>query len=144
MKGTYRQFDHTGDVGIEAAAPDVESLFACCAEALFDIIAGEAAVRPASPAPISVEAPDLESLMVRWLRELLYLHDTGGWLFSEFEIERIEAGPSACRLAAVARGERPDPEHRPPLTELKAVTYHQIEVRSAPGSGWTARVVFDV
>ena len=36
-----------------------------------------------------------------------------------------------------------DPERHPLRTELKAVTYHQLEV-ARDGDEWTGRVIFDV
>jgi SHS2 domain-containing protein len=40
-------------------------------------------------------------------------------------------------------GEQFDPRRHVMLTELKAVTYHQLNVEGAEG-GWKARIVFDV
>ena len=44
---------------------------------------------------------------------------------------------------AEALGEPFDEEKHDICKEIKAVTYHQTEVRQAP-AGWTARVIFDV
>jgi SHS2 domain-containing protein len=143
MKGTWRPVDHTGDVAIDAEAPTEEDLFACCAAALFEILAEPLGPGPRREAHVSAEAPDDEVLMVRWLRELLYLHSTERWIFAEFEVA-LEGGEGAGRrLSGIARGEIFDPERHDIRTELKAVTYHQIRV-GRDGDLWRARVVFDV
>lgn len=143
MRGTWRPVDHTGDVAIDAEAPTEEDLFACCAAALFEILAEPIGPGPRREARVSAEAADDEILLVRWLRELLYLHATERWIFAEFEVELGGEEGGARRLSAVARGEIFDPERHAIRTELKAVTYHQIGVRR-DGDLWRARVVFDI
>jgi SHS2 domain-containing protein len=143
-RSSYREIDHTGDIGIDAEAGDEASLYACCAGALFDILVGEAPVETREARKVHVEAPDSELLMVRWLRELLYLHTVERWLFRGFEV--VLEGPEGGRrrLEATARGEKFDPDRHSIRTELKAVTYHQISIRRAPDGVWRARVIFDV
>ena len=144
MKSSYRQFEHTGDLGIEASAPDEGSLFACCAGALFEILAGEGSIRPADSLRVEIEAPDHELLMVRWLRELLFLQDARGWLFTSFDVVISEGREGQLRLSATATGERFDPHRHRLLTGVKAVTYHEIEVTQRPDLTWRARVLFDI
>ncbi|MGE5790792.1 MAG: archease, partial [Syntrophaceae bacterium] len=46
-------------------------------------------------------------------------------------------------LEAEARGEPFDGQKHEICKEIKAVTYHQAQIRKTP-DGWTARVIFDV
>jgi SHS2 domain-containing protein len=46
-------------------------------------------------------------------------------------------------LKALARGEIFDPSRHRFKTEIKGVTYHQVEVRQKD-RGWEGRVVFDL
>jgi SHS2 domain-containing protein len=144
VTSSYWQIDHTGDIGIEAEAGDENGLFACCAEALFDILAEP--ISPAAPAEriVEVSAPDRETLLVRWLRELLYLHEVDRWIFNAFEVETARRPEGERRLRGVARGEIYDPARHLLRTELKAVTYHQIRFRKESEGLWRARVIFDV
>ncbi len=50
----------------------------------------------------------------------------------------------AWTLAARLWGERTDRERHPPLTEIKAVTYHHLEVTQVADEDWRARVLLDV
>jgi len=144
MSGTFREFDHTGDIGIEAEAPDEVSLYATCARALFDIIAGRAPIETCGSLDIRVEAPDREMLMVRWLNELLYVHATERWIFREFDVAIGEKPDGGRWLEGMARGDRFDPARHALRTELKAVTYHQLSARRDEDGIWRARLVFDI
>lgn len=143
MRGRFRQFDHTGDVGVEAEAPDEASLYACCASALFDILVGAGPIEIRGSQRIEVSAEDRELLLVRWLKELLYLHEAGRWIFRDFEVETAPQG-DGFRLAGKAGGEAFDPARHTLRTEIKAVTHHQIAVSRGPDGIWRARIVFDI
>lgn len=138
----YRLFDHTADLGIEVTASSMERLFETAAAALFDLIA---ATRPGS-APrerierrVTARGDDREELLVRWLSELLYLHDVEGIVFREFLIDALEPG----RLAGRAWGEVFHPDRHSHGTGIKAVTYHEVAVRQ-DGARCSARLVLDV
>jgi SHS2 domain-containing protein len=86
-----------------------------------------------------VEGADREDLLIRWLGELLFLCQGRGYLFKEFSILHLNSNS----LKAVARGEIFDPSRHHLKTEIKAVTYHQVEVKKREHR-WEAKVVFDV
>lgn len=134
-----REIDHTGDVGIEVAAPSLEDLFARAAWAMFNVLADLASVQPRAALPVAVAAEDRAALLVRWLSELNFLHATQGWLFCAFEVEAL----GERRLAATARGERYDDACHTVYTEIKAVTFHDLTIERR-GEGWHARIIFDL
>jgi len=142
--GRWRHFDHTGDVGIDAEAPDLDSLFACCASALFDVLAGPGPWIPSAARSLAIDAADREILLQRWLRELLYLHDADRWIFCGFEVKVEGREGGGWRLEGTARGEKFDPSRHRLRTEIKAVTYHQLSVRLDSEGTWRARVIFDI
>jgi SHS2 domain-containing protein len=77
--------------------------------------------------------------MVNYLRELLYL-----WTGEEKLVDRIEiVHLSDTAVSARVSTDCFQPERHEVRHEIKAVTYHQIEV-SRTGDGWQAMVVFDV
>ena len=137
--GSYSMFDHTADVGVDVTASSPEALFETAAVALFDLLVDTRALAPRVERFITVTGVDYEELLVRWLAELLYLHDTEGLLFSRFTVTELSAG----WLTGTATGELYDPERHHVKTEIKAVTYHQVSVRPENG-GWKARIIFDV
>lgn len=134
-----REFEHTGDAGIAVEAADLDTLFARAAWGLFDVLVDLAAVVPREAREISVEAGDLDALLVRWLSELNFIHATEGWLFCSFVIRRR----TDHLLVAEARGERYDPDRHTIYTEVKAVTFHGLCVERE-GNVWRARIIFDL
>ncbi len=135
----FRILDHTGDLGILVYGRDLEELFRNAGEAFFDIITDVQRVRESTERIIRIEGPNLEDLMVRWLGELLYVHDVDGLLFRSFWIDELRDG----LLKARARGEAFDERRHVMKTEIKAVTYHKIQVKEEK-EGWSARIIFDL
>ena len=88
---------------------------------------------------IELDGECLERLLVDWLDELLYLHEVDHLLFNKFSIETVgEQG-----LKAVVKGEPFEEGVHQIKAEIKAVTYHQIQVKER-GGNWKAQVIFDL
>jgi SHS2 domain-containing protein len=139
MTDIYRIFNHTADVGIEIYGEDPHQLFINAGHALFDLITDINKIKATSSLPVTVEGTDQEDLMVRWLSELLYLHQLRGYLLSEFVLH--ELGWKILR--ATVKGEQYESHRHEVLREIKAVTYHQLMVMQEKDR-WVARIVFDV
>jgi SHS2 domain-containing protein len=135
----YHTFDHTADLGLAINGASEEKLFANAAFAIFDIITDLNRVEARDARRIAVEGDNREDLLINFLREVLYLYNGERWLLKEIRIIRI----SKKGLEAEALGEPFDEQKHEICKEIKAVTYHQAEVRQTP-AGWTARVIFDV
>jgi SHS2 domain-containing protein len=88
---------------------------------------------------ISVSGHDLEDIMVRWLGEILYLFEGENLVVTKIDIESF----SNVSLSATLKAVPFDPECHKVLREIKAVTYHQIDV-AQKNDFWTARVFFDL
>jgi len=137
--GRFEILDHTADIGIIVYGEDLKALFENAGEAFFHLITDMKRVRRSVRRRIEIRKESLERLMVDWLSELLYLHDVEYLLFREFKIESVgEDG-----LRAVVRGEPFQKGVHVIKTEVKAVTYHQIEVRKENGK-WRAQIIFDL
>jgi SHS2 domain-containing protein len=132
----YEEIDHTADVGIRAYGRTVDELFANAAEAMFSLIADLPTVKPVGEVEVRLEAEDLPTLLLRWLSELLYLHETQRLLFSSFEVQVV-----GTSLEGRARGEAIDKRRHELKLVIKAVTRHGLTVD--PGKG-IAEVIFDI
>ena len=143
MKGEapwFRLLDHTGDIAILVGAATLPELYDAATRALFEVILDVRTVEPKERVEIRVEgAVDAEDLLVRYLSELLFLHDTAGWLFRGAEVGEIR--PGAIEAAVV--GEKFDPARHAIQRQVKAVTYHRL-LLSEDREGWSARVVLDL
>ena len=143
--GTFQTFDHTADVGLAVRADSLADLLETAARATFqqmleDLPDHVDVTREVCVAPAGDLAGDPGELLVEWLQDLLY----------GFETERLV--PLECRVdAADVRHVRAhvgfgrfDPGRHRGRLEIKAVTYHGLEVRSEPDGRWSARFVLDV
>ena len=130
---------HTADVAVVARGESLRELFEHAGLALFSLLTDVEGVRDRTSTQVEIQSPDRESLLVDWLNELLYLFDCEGKLFCRFTVS--ELGESS--LKAEVRGERIDPGRHRIKMGVKAVTYHDLEIKRSD-DGWMARMVFDV
>lgn len=135
----FRYIDHTADAGIQVYGRDRAELFRHAAEGFFHILTDPNKIVETESREISLEAGDLEELLVRWLSEFLFLFDTEGLLFRRFDLGLL----NDHHLQAEARGEPYDEGRHPIKTPIKAVTYHRLRVRRE-GGVWKAEVIFDL
>ena len=136
----YDMIEVTADVAIRARGGSLGPLSATAAWGMFDLICDSATVEPLRTWELEVESEDLEGLMVDLLTDMLVLFETDGMLASSVEADVATEG-SHWRAVAKVRGEPFDGDRHELLHEIKAVTYHTLEVR--PDEGWT-RVLFDI
>jgi SHS2 domain-containing protein len=135
----FKILDHTADIGVFIYGENLRALFENAGEAFFHLITDLRKVRRRVEKTIEIGGESLDRLMVDWLSELLYLHDVEYLLFREFKVASVgENG-----LKAVVKGEPFQEGVHVIKTEVKAVTYHRIEVRKSDGR-WRARVIFDL
>ena len=135
----FEVLDHTADIGLLVYGEDLETLFENAGEGFFHLITDLRKVRRKVERQVEIRQKDLERLMVDWLGELLYLHDVENLLFKGFKVESIGEG----QLKARVKGEPFQEGIHIIKTEVKAVTYHQIQVRKEDG-GWRAQIIFDL
>ncbi len=136
---SFEIIEHTADTGIRAYGRSREQLLENAARGLFSIITDLGLVEEREVRRVEVSAPDDEALAVEWLSELLFLHETESMLFAGFKV--TEKGEN--EIEGELRGEPYDPGRHLLLAEVKAVTYHMLEV-SRRGDAWEATIVFDV
>ncbi len=135
----FRELDHTADTGIEVWAESLPQLFERAAWGLFALLTDPETVRPREAVAFALEASDVQALLVRWLSELNYFHITRRWVFSRFDIQQL----NERQLQAQAWGEPIDPDRHTIYTEVKAVTYHGLQLERQDGQ-WYARIIFDL
>lgn len=136
--GSFEYFDHAADLGIRVAAPSLPELFAAALSAVMNWI-GPAPHGAERDVEVRLEEEDLEGLLVRWLQEALYVFQQRRTYVTG--VKRLEL--DGTRLDGVLVGRLWDEEDRKRFSEVKAVTYHKLEVRRED-SGWCARIVLDI
>jgi SHS2 domain-containing protein len=140
---TYQALEHTADLGIEVRADTLAGLFADAAAGLYDTITELDAIAPQQQGELRVEAAALDLLLVAWLEELLFRLDAHGELWPLCTVELSEARGGRWTASARCAGERFVAGRHAVKVQVKAITYHGLEVARTP-EGWRARVIFDV
>jgi len=130
----FREVEHTADWELQVWAADIPGLFEQTARGMYVLAGVKLSVSPRIHRWIEVTAPDLESLLVRFLEELLYLVEVDNVAFDEYQIsidgEHLRAELWGSTLIKLDK-------------EIKAVTFHNLVVNKTE-SGFSAAVVFDV
>jgi SHS2 domain-containing protein len=135
MDKRFEEVEHTADIAIRVWGRNLAELFANAAYGMACQLADLEGVDPTIVHSISLEAYDVETLLVTWLGELLYLGERDACVFTEFDIREV----APTRLQSVARGGRAR-EYR---NHIKAVTFNELEIRCAE-AGCETTIVFDV
>ena len=140
-KRGWRVIEHTADTGLEIEGENLTQLFERAAEALFSQIVDRRRGRRRRPTAVAVavSGADWPDLMFNWLRELLYLWNGRRQVVAGVRIRGL--APFAIRAEAWV--EDYDPAAHRLGDEIKAVTYHQLQVAPNDG-GWRAQVILDV
>jgi SHS2 domain-containing protein len=133
----YELIDHTADVCIKAYGNTIFEAFENAAVGMFDIITDNSKIDSVGQYDIQLDAPDLEQLLVDWLSELLFLNSAKNLVFSSFKVD-IEGN----HLSAQVFGEEYDTSKHKMGVEIKAVTYHMLEVKDT--KPFYVQVLFDI
>ena len=139
----YEYLDHTADIKFRAYGKTREEVFENAALAMFNVIIDTEKVSGDTAREICLKSPDLESLLVDWLSELLYLFEGDEIVFRKFRVEKIREEKGEYSITAQALGEKYSLESLPFETEIKAITYNQLEITKT-ADGWKAQVVVDI
>lgn len=130
----FRELEHTADWQLEVWAPDLPGLFAQAAFGMYELSGTRLHPADRVSEELDLESHDLEGLLVEFLHELLYLAESQGMAFDEFNIKIEDA-----RLSAQVRGAPIADQNK----EIKAVTYHDLKIQEGL-RGLEAKIVFDV
>jgi len=139
----YRLLPHMTDAYVQVQAATLNSAFEEAAFAMFDVMTDPVAVGSGFTDLFEVTAHDEISLLHDWLEQLLLKFDLEGKVYSRFEVGKIAAHSGGLHLEAKAHGGLFQPGRHPAKVEIKAVTYHRMEV-TATGKGYLIRYILDL
>ena len=163
MSGAYVELEHPADLFLEIRAADLPELFENGLYALYDHVVELSGITPHRELLLEVWAPSAAEALRSLLTEALYHFETEGFVGAAAAIEvapappdrrtsngrgdAVDAGEPASpgmRVKARVFGEKADRAHHTFLAEVKAVTYHRLEVSGDDERGWRATVLLDV
>lgn len=131
----YQEVEHTADWELHVWAPGLRALFEQAALGMYALSGTRLQDEPRQIRSLELSASDLESLLVAFLEELLFLSEQEQIGFDVFDSIKLNNNRVQLRL-----------EGAPILSqskEIKAVTYHNLQIRET-AQGYEVNIVFDV
>ena len=133
-KAGFFEREHTADREIEVWASDFSELLRQAARGMYFLSGTHIKQQLRQERKIQLSAPDQESLLVKFLTELLNLSEQEHLGFDEFQIDL-----QGNQLQAIVKGAPISSQDK----EIKAVTYHNLSIRET-AEGLLVDIVFDV
>jgi SHS2 domain-containing protein len=138
MDGHFTEFDHSGDIGIEAHGKTLEDVLIHLTQGLFNLMhrgtVGEGIERR-----VRIQSSSAEDLLIDWLSEVLSLSGVHGELYGAVTVKKI----GEHFIEAVLAGQKLNPVKHDLRFEVKAATYHGFHLEER-GDDLVARVIFDL
>lgn len=136
----FEIIDHTADVAIVAYGRDFRELLENAALGMFSLMAEIETITPREQRAVIAEipVPDNELLLLRWLKELLYLKEAEMFIPCKATVTEL----NESRVTGIAKGERFN-DKIVLLHHIKAVTHHMVRIEEIDGM-LKAQIVFDV
>jgi SHS2 domain-containing protein len=119
----YEFVEHSADVAFKVYGRDLNELFANAAEALESTLIRLETVAQSETKAIKISSDNYEDLLYDWLAELLLNFDVEYFAFKKCVVSIADFS-----LAAQCMGERVDLSKHKLNREVKAVTYHKLQV----------------
>ena len=124
---TYRNLEHMTDAFIEVSGQTLEEAFETAGIAVVDTILDVKSIEKKNDRNIEVSAVDLNGLLYNWLEEIIILTITDGFAAQEFKVKITKE--DKYFLTATVRGEPIDFAKHHFKLEIKAPTYHLMEIK---------------
>lgn len=134
----YDFFETTADTGIIARGETLAQAFSNASLAMFQVMCQVENVKPILSFPVHIKSENLDELLMDYLTELLALKDIHGIMLGQFELNMDQDN---LTIEGNVWGEETRDEHQI-KTEVKAVTYHKMEIKK--NHGWELKFIVDI
>ncbi|NMB78116.1 MAG: archease [Methanomicrobiales archaeon] len=134
---SFKELSHTADVRMRIEAPALDMLFSEAFLALMQTVFGSNR-RGGHQKTIQVEADDIETLLLDFLSEVLFVCEVEGLVFAFAKVTI-----SGHTLTAVLDGEPFDRSRHAAGTEVKGISYSGLAI-THDTNGYMVDILFDV
>lgn len=124
---SYKSLEHATDAIFEVTAPNLEEAFVIAAKSVIETILDVDAIEEKEEKTLTVSGKDLSYLLYNWLEELIILTITDGFAAKRIRLN-IEKNEE-YKILARFWGEQIDIKKHHFKVEIKAPTFHEMEVR---------------
>lgn len=133
----YTFVEHTADTKLNLEASTLMELFQVALLALAELIHAKAInEKPATSQEITISSTDTTSLLIDFLAEVLALSHMRTTVFTEVKFHSL----TSTMLTAKIYGVPVDRFEK----DVKAVTYHEAEVKTTKSGTFETSVIFDI
>ncbi|MDO5859537.1 archease [Methanobrevibacter sp.] len=124
----FEYFDVTADIGFKSYGNSLDEAFENAGLAIFNIISDTSNIDSKISKSFEITSEDEVSLLYDYLEELLFYHEVEFMLFSKFDVD-IKKTDEQFILKATISGEPIDWDKHERKTEIKAITFHMMDVK---------------
>lgn len=142
-KKGFKFLEHTADVFIEAYGKKMEEVYENAALALFEVMTDTSKINQTLSEIVEVRATDNFELLYNWIEQFLIKFEVENKIYSKFKVEAIKKINSELYLSAKIFGEPFDHEKHPSKIEVKAITYHDMNIEENNGL-FKAKFLLDI
>lgn len=143
MSWAYKFQDHTADIAVDVEADSLAELFMSAASAWREVVSDIKTEDDYQEKLITLVDKDLDILLVSFLSELNFLFQSENWLMNSIKKIEFKKFDDNWNLMAKIGGGIFDHHKYKIKSEIKAVTYHQMEIKESNGK-FSTRIVFDI
>jgi len=131
----FEILEHRADLKIKVFGRDLPELFVNTALAVAEQ-QNPAVKKPAKEwESVEINSPDLNSLLVDWLNEILSRSDLNKKVYFDFKIEELAKNHLRAKIAGQKVVQK--------QIDIKAATYHGLEVKKIDNH-WQVIIIFDI
>jgi len=132
MPRFYKLLDHISDAYIEVDGSSLEECFNKAGLAVVDLMISLHSIAGISDQIYRVKGFDLQSLLYNFLEQILVKVTSGQFLPNSLNVKIRKVG-GEYELTAKSSGEPFSTNKHKPKLEIKAITYHLMEIRQTKG-----------
>jgi protein archease len=124
----YEFLPHTTDAYIQSTGATFEEALENAGLALFDTMCNLKSISHKQVDNVEADGADEVELLYDWLETLLLKFELEGKVYSKFHVDLMAAGSATLHINAKAYGEKYNRQVHDSKVEVKAATYHKMEV----------------
>jgi len=136
MQKTYQILGTTADVKLKIEAESLEELFESAALGMMKILKPEIKGDEVTRKKIEIKSPNINSLLIDFLNEILYRIEVNKEIYKDFKVEIKDNKELTCQAKAL-------PFQKLGL-EIKAATYSDFKIEKDKKGKYKSEVVFDI
>ena len=143
MGWKYKFLDHTADAAVDVTADSLEELFIASANAWREFISDQQVNKPFKGRIVNIKESTLEILLVSFLTELNYYYQNEKWRMDSIKSLKITSENDQYAFYCELLGTEITPLEFSDQAEIKAITYHQMNIKETEGK-FSTIIVFDI